>query len=75
MQTVTITSVSGVSAPYDIYVCNVYGNLCTFLTTINDPVPPEITINIPSPYDSAPAIGLKVISENNDCEKIEILYC
>ena len=75
MQTITINSVTGVTPPYNIYVCNVYGNLCVLLATITSPVPPLITISIPPPYETASALGIKIISSVDDCEDLQILYC
>lgn len=75
MQTITVNSIVNVSPPYDIYACNVYGNMCILLTTITNPVPPQITINVPPPYVSAPALGIKIISYDESCEHLNILYC
>lgn len=75
MQTIIINSVIGVTTPYDIYACNVYGNMCILLTTITNPIPPPITIEIPPPYESAPALGIKIIPYFEDCEHLNILYC
>lgn len=75
MQTIVINSIIGVPAPYDVYVCNVYGNLCILLATITDPVPPQITINIPPPYESAPALGIKIVSYDESCEVLNVVYC
>ena len=75
MQTITINSIVNVSPPYDIYACNVYGNLCILLATITNPVPPQIIINIPPPYQSAPALGIKMVSYDESCEVLNVLYC
>lgn len=75
MQTITINSIVNVSPPYDIYVCNVYGNMCILLATITNPVPPQITINIPPPYESAPVLGIKMVSYDESCEVLNVLYC
>lgn len=75
MQTITINSIVGVPAPYNVYACNVYGNLCILLATITNPVPPQIIINIPPPYESAPALGIKIVSQNENCEELNVLYC
>jgi hypothetical protein len=44
------------------------------LATINDPIPPSITLNVPSQFNNAPAIGLKIIDVNG-CEQFGIIYC
>jgi len=45
------------------------------LATISNPIPPQIILNIPPPYESAPALGIKIISSVDDCEDLHILYC
>lgn len=75
MQTIIINSIIGVTPPYNIYACNVYGNLCILLATITSPVPPQIIINIPPPYETAPALGIKIVSSVDGCEDLHILYC
>lgn len=74
MSTIEINGITGVTYPYDIYACDVYGNNCVLVSTINSPVPPIITIDLPSQFDTAPAIGLKII-DSSGCEKFGILNC
>lgn len=74
MSTIEINGITGVTYPYDIYACDVYGNNCVLVSTINSPVPPIITIDLPSQFDTAPAIGLKII-DSAGCEKFGILNC
>jgi hypothetical protein len=44
------------------------------LATINTPIPPSITLNVPSQFNNVPAIGLKIIDANG-CEEFAIIYC
>jgi len=74
MSTIEINGITGDIYPYDIYACDVYGNNCVLVSTINSPVPPIITIDLPSQFDTAPAIGLKII-DSAGCEKFGILNC
>ncbi len=74
MSTIEIYAISGVTLPYDVYACDVYGNQCVLISTINSPVPPVITLTLPSQFDSAPAIGLKII-DSAGCQKFGILNC
>ncbi len=69
-----IDGITGATAPYDLYVCDVYGNQCAILATINTPIPPSITLNVPSQFNNAPAIGIKII-DANCCEQFVIIYC
>lgn len=75
MGSIIINSIINVSPPYNIYACNVYGNYCMLLATVTNVIPPPITIVIPTPYDSAPALGVKIVSLNESCEELKILYC
>jgi hypothetical protein len=69
-----IDGITGATAPYVLYVCDVYGNQCAILATINTPIPPSITLNVPSQFNNVPAIGLKIIDANG-CEQFVIIYC
>ena len=73
MTQLIISNVSGITTPYEIYVCNVYGNSCILVATVNTIIPPQVEIILPSPFDGAPAIGVKII--NSFCEKFVILNC
>jgi len=76
MTTIEITGVTGATYPIDIYVCDVYGAMCFIVATIPGPPPPPPTIPIILPYqfDSAPAVGIKII-DSGGCEKFEIYNC
>lgn len=74
MLVLQIDSIAGATLPYIIYACDVYGNQCAVLSYINYPIPPSITLNIPSQFNNVPAIGIKVIDANG-CEVFETIYC
>ena len=74
MTQIEITGVSGVTLPYDLYACDVYGNQCVLISTINTQVPPSISIVLPTAFNSAPAVGIKIIYSLG-CEKFGIIYC
>ena len=74
MTQIEITGVSGVTLPYDLYACDVYGNQCVLISTINTQVPPSISIVLPTAFNSAPAVGIKII-DSLGCEKFGIIYC
>ncbi len=73
MTSIEITDVTGLSYPYTIYVCDVFGNQCLLLATINAPLPPSQTFILPTQFNTAPAVGIKLIS--HDCTKFNIVYC
>jgi hypothetical protein len=61
---VTINDISG-QTPYDIYVCQVDGSGCFYISTITDSSFPYV-FEIPAPYNSSPNYLIKVI-DANDC--------
>jgi hypothetical protein len=74
MGQLVINNVTGITLPYEIYVCNVYGNGCILVATVNTAIPPSATIVLPPAFDMAPAIGVKII-DGVGCEKFMILNC
>ncbi len=60
---VTINNITG-QTPYDIYVCQVDGSGCFYISTINNSSFPYI-FDIPSPYDLSPNYMVKAIDANN----------
>ena len=74
MNALVFNSISGLNNPYTIYVCDVFGNLCILLAYIATTVPSINTMVLPPQFNSAPAIGVKVITSDG-CEKFKILYC
>lgn len=77
MTQVRITDISGGTYPISVYISDVYGNNQTLLGTISTgPVPPVVEYNtvIPSIFQTAPEIMLKLVDSNN-CEVFKILQC
>ena len=74
MNALVFNSISGLNNPYTIYVCDVFGNQCILLAYIATTVPSINTMVLPPQFNSAPAIGVKVITSDG-CEKFKILYC
>jgi hypothetical protein len=75
MQTITISNISGLTQPYEIYVCDVYGNQCSQISTVNTSVPPSITLyNLPPIFNTAPSVGIKIITSDG-CERFEVVNC
>jgi hypothetical protein len=73
MTQLQINNVTGLTIPYQIYICDVYGNQCILVATVNTAIPPTVTITLPPEFDTAPAIGVRL----NDlyCEKFVIINC
>lgn len=74
MTSIEITNISGLTYPYDVYVCNIYGLSCVLVSTINTPVPASVTITLPPLFLMAPAVGIKLISSDG-CERFGTFYC
>ena len=76
MVQIRITEISGVTYPVQVFISDVYGNNQYQLATINPgPVPPVQTYNstIPSIFETAPEVMLKLIDDNG-CETFHNLF-
>ena len=74
MTSIILNSITGLNYPYDIYVCDVYGNNCGYISQINTPVPASVEIVLPPPFNMAPAVGIKIITSDG-CEKFIVFDC
>jgi len=73
MTQLQINNVTGLTIPYQIYICDVYGNQCVLVATVNTAIPPTVTITLPLQFNTAPAIGVKL--NDTFCEKLVIINC
>ena len=74
MTSITLNSIIGLTYPYDVYVCDVYGNNCGYIVQINTYVPSSVEVVLPSPFDMAPAVGIKIITSDG-CERFRVIDC
>jgi hypothetical protein len=77
MVQIRITEISGGTYPISVYIADAYGNNQYLLATLSSgPVPPVLTYNstIPSIFETAPELMLKLIDANN-CEIFKLLDC
>ena len=74
MTTIDITNITGLSYPYDIYVCDIYGNNCILISTVFTSIPPSNTILLPPEFNTSPSVGIKVITLDG-CERFKIVDC
>jgi len=70
---IQITSVTGTS-PYNVYVCDVFGLNCNLVGTIVGTVPPVYSFSLPTMFNYAQVVMVKVIDFNN-CETFHIEPC
>lgn len=74
MTTLQFNSINGLNSPYTIYICDVFGAQCILVAYIATSVPTINKFALPPQFNSAPAIGVKVITSDG-CEKFKIIYC
>jgi hypothetical protein len=75
MQNIIISSISGLTPPYQIFVCDFLGNNCQLVDVITSTVPPIEVIPLPDFFSGAPAVSLKIIETNVPCEKNIPVVC
>jgi hypothetical protein len=66
------TSIIGLNNPYTIYICDVFGSQCILVAYISTSVPINNTFVLPPQFNTAPAIGIKVIPSDGG-EKFKII--
>ena len=75
MTSIDLTSITGsISTPYLIQACDVYGYNCVLIATIGTTVPPSNTILLPPQFNTAPAVGIKII-DFSGCEIFKTFNC
>ena len=74
MTALVFNNIIGLNPPYTVYVCDVFGNQCILLAYISTTVPIANLMVLPPQFNSAPAIGVKVITSDG-CERFKVLYC
>jgi hypothetical protein len=74
MTSIILNSISGLTYPYDVYVCDVYGNNCGYIAQINTNVPSPLEIVLPIPFNFAPAVGIKIITSDG-CVRFRVFNC
>jgi len=74
MTSIFLNSIIGLTYPYDVYVCDVYGNNCGYLVQINVSVPSPVEVVLPSQFNMSPAVGIKIITSDG-CERFKIIDC
>ena len=74
MAQIQIQTTSFIFTSYNVFVCDVYGNQCVLVANVVPPQPPTIVITIPPQFNTAPAVGIKLI-DSLGCEIFKIVDC
>jgi surface protein len=74
MTSIFLNSIIGLTYPYDVYVCDVYGNNCGYVVQINVSVPSPVEVVLPPQFNMSPAVGIKIITSDG-CERFKIIDC
>lgn len=74
MTEIIFSGVTGMTLPYDVYCCDYYGNNCVLVATISNPIPPTVTIQLPTIFESYPSVLLK-LSNTVNCTYQEFIVC
>lgn len=74
MTQIIFTGSTGFTLPYNVYGCDIYGNNCILIATIDNLIPPSITVTLPPIFDTYPGITIKV-SNCINCDYYEFVVC
>lgn len=74
MTSIIINNISGLTYPYDVYVCDVYGNNCAYVAQVNTSIPTSVEVVLPLPFTMSPSIGIKIITYDG-CVKFKVVNC
>lgn len=74
MTQIVFTGTTGITLPYNVYGCDIYGNNCILIATIQNLIPPSITITLPPIFDTYSGIRIKV-SNCVNCDYSEFIPC
>ena len=74
MTQIELSGFTGMSIPFDVYCCDIYGNNCILIATISTNVPPTIIIPLPPIFQTYSSVLLR-FSNCVNCDYQELLYC
>lgn len=74
MTNLVFSGVTGIALPYNVWGCDIYGNNCILIATINTAIPPTLTIQLPPIFDTYPGLLIK-LTNCLDCEYSEFSAC
>ena len=74
LQQVIISSISGTSYPYNVYLCDYTLSYCDLVTTVNSSVELPIYIDLPSEFSYTNNVIVKLV-DSNGCEVFTPITC
>ncbi len=74
MTNLVFSGVTGIALPYNVWGCDIFGNNCILIATINTSIPPTLTIQLPPIFDTYPGLLIK-LTNCLDCEYSEFSAC
>jgi hypothetical protein len=74
MTNLVFSGVSGMDLPYNVWGCDIYGNNCILIATIETSIPPTLTIPLPPLFDTYPGLLIKLTNCSN-CDYTEYSVC
>jgi hypothetical protein len=74
MTEISFSGVTGMTVPFDVYCCDYYGNNCILIATINNSIPPTITIQLPPIFETYSSVLIR-LSNCVNCDYEELIVC
>jgi hypothetical protein len=75
MKNIIISSITGLTPPFEIYICDFLGNRCQYVKTEVSAIPPIDVIPLPDIFSGAPAVTLIVKELTTLCQKEIPVVC
>jgi hypothetical protein len=74
MTNLVFSGVTGIALPYNVWGCDIYGNNCILVATVNNLIPPTITIQLPPMFETYSSVIIK-LSNCVNCDYQELVIC
>jgi len=75
MENIIISQVTGLTPPYEIYICDFLNINCVLVDTVVGTIPPILVYQIPSQFSGTPALNVKIVQLTTGCEKNQNVVC
>jgi hypothetical protein len=71
---IVLSNITGIDAPYNVFGCDIYGNNCILIATVDRDIPPPLTLPLSPIFNTYPGVLLK-LSNCSGCVDSEYLSC